>query len=283
LSEPLVSLTRMAHLDSRPSTRLEKSDYLEHLERESLRFRDVLAAADPGLPVPSCPAWMAGDLLWHLAGVQHFWSWVVTTRPEDAEAYDEPKRPDTPQDVLAFFDTASAALRGALSSAEPKDPCWTWSDDKTVGFVMRRQALEATIHRIDAEQAAGVEVTEVDARLATDGVDEVLDVMYGGCPPWGDFSPLPHYLRVDMRDTDTSVWVQLGRFSGTDPKDEVRYEEDDIHVVADPGVEPDAVIEGTASTLLARLWRRGDGADIHLAGDMEIIDHFRTAIHHPIE
>ena len=111
----------MSHLDSRPSTRLEKSDYLEHLERESLRFRDVLAAADPGPPVPSCPAWMAGDLLWHLAGVQHFWSWVVTTRPEDAEAYDEPKRPDTSEDVLAFFDTASAALRAALSTAEPKD------------------------------------------------------------------------------------------------------------------------------------------------------------------
>ena len=283
MSEGLASLTRMSHLDSRPSTRLEKSAYLEHLERESLRFRDVLAAADPGLPVPSCPAWMAGDLLWHLAGVQHFWSWVVSARPDDAEGYDEPKRPDTPEDVLAFFDTASAALQAALASAEPTDPCWTWSDDKTVGFVMRRQALEAAIHRIDAEQAAGVDVTEIDARLATDGVDEVLDVMYGGCPPWGDFSPLPHYIRVDVRDTDTSVWVQLGRFSGTDPKDEVRYEEDDIHVVADPGVEPDAVIEGSASVLLARLWRRGDGADIHLAGDMGIVDHFRTAIHHPID
>jgi hypothetical protein len=77
--------------------------------------------------------------------------------------------------------------------------------------------------------------------------------------------------------------VQLGRFSGTDPKDEVRYEEDDINVVDDPGVEPDAVIEGTAASLLARLWRRGDGADIHIAGDMEIVDHFRSAIHHPLD
>jgi uncharacterized protein (TIGR03083 family) len=279
----VVTLTDMSSLDPRPSTRLEQSDYLEHLERESRRFRDVLAAADPGHPVPSCPAWMAGDLLWHLAGVQHFWSWVLETRPDDAEAYEEPKRPDTHEDVLAFFDTASASLLAALGAAEPTDACWTWSEDKTVGFILRRQTLEAVIHRIDAEQAAGVAVSDIDARLATDGVDEVLDVMYGGCPPWGDFSPLPHYLRVDMRDTDTSVWVQLGRFSGTDPKDEVRYEEDDIHVVADPGVEPDAVIEGSAAVLLARLWRRGDGADIHLAGDMAIVDHFRTAIHHPIE
>ena len=199
---------------------------------------------------------------------------------EDAE---EAKRPETHQDLLADFDESSAALVAALEGAEPREECWTWSDDKTVAFVLRRQALEAVVHRFDAEQAAGLDLTEVDARLAADGIHEVLDVMYGGCPPWGDFSPLPHYVRVDATDTDSSVWVQLGRFSGTDPKDEVRYEEDDIHVVDDPGVEPDAVIEGTAEVLLARLWRRGDGADIHIAGDMLIVDHFRSAIHHPIE
>jgi uncharacterized protein (TIGR03083 family) len=269
---------------SRDDTRLEKSDYLEHLQRESRRFRDVLASADPSAPVPACPAWTAGDLLWHLAGVQRFWAGIVASRPdrpvEDAE---DAKRPETHQDLLAEFDESSAALVEALEGAEPGDECWTWSDDKSVAFVLRRQALEAVVHRFDAEQAAGLDLSEVDARLAADGIHEVLDVMYGGCPPWGDFSPLPHYVRIDATDTDTSVWVQLGRFSGTDPKDEVRYEEDDIHVVDDPGVEPDAVIEGTAEVLLARLWRRGDGADIHIAGDMLIVDHFRSAIHHPIE
>ena len=268
----------------RDDTRLEKSEYVEHLQRESRRFRDLLADTDPSAPVPACPAWTAGDLLWHLAGVQRFWAGIVSSRPagppEDAE---EAKRPETHADLLADFDESSAALVAALEAAEPKDECWTWSDDKSVAFVLRRQALEAVVHRFDAEQAAGLDLTEVDARLATDGIHEVLDVMYGGCPPWGDFSPLPHYVRIDATDTDSSVWVQLGRFSGTDPKDEVRYEEDDIHVVDDPGVEPDAVIEGTAEVLLARLWRRGDGADIHIAGDMLIVDHFRSAIHHPIE
>ena len=41
--------------------------------------------------------------------------------------------------------------------------------------------------------------------------------MYGGCPEWGEFSPLPHYIRVELTDTGDDVWVQLGRFSGTDP------------------------------------------------------------------
>ena len=282
VSEGVVSLARMSSTPSRVETRLPAPVYLDHIVRESARFRDVLAGADPGAKVPSCPAWTADDLLWHLTGVQRFWAWIVEHRPDSPDDYVEAERADTHQGLLDAYDTASADLARALAGAEPADAAWTWSDDHTVGFVLRRQALEVLVHRLDAEQAAGT-VTPLDPALAADGVEEVLDVMYGSCPPWGDFSPLPHYLRVDCTDTGTSVWVQIGRFSGTDPKDEVRYDEDDIHVVAAPGVEPDAVVSGTAEELLARLWRRGDGATIHLAGDLHIVDKFRNAIHHPID
>ena len=66
----------------------------------------------------------------------------------------------------------------------PAEEAWTWSDDHTVGFILRRQAHEALVHRLDAEQAAG-RGHELDAALAADGVHECLDVMYGGMPPWG--------------------------------------------------------------------------------------------------
>jgi len=42
------------------------------------------------------------------------------------------------------------------------------------------------------------------------------------------------------------------------------------------------VISADAPTLVTRLWRRGDGATIHLAGDLLIVDHFRKVIHQPI-
>ena len=278
----MASLAGMSSTPSRVESSLPAPVYLDHITRESARFRSVLAGADPGAKVPSCPAWTADDLLWHLTGVQRFWAWIVANRPASPDDYTEAERPETRDALLDAFDTASADLGRAVASADPADACWTWSEDHTIGFVLRRQALEVLVHRLDAEQTAGT-VTPLDPALAADGVDEVLDVMYGGCPPWGDFSPLPHYLRVDCTDTGTSVWVQIGRFSGTDPKDEVRYDEDDIHVVAAPGVEPDAVVSGTAEELLARLWRRGDGATIHLAGDLHIVDHFRNAIHHPLD
>jgi uncharacterized protein (TIGR03083 family) len=260
--------------------RLDHTTYIQHLRSESQRFRDVLATCDPRADVPTCPEWRADDLLWHLGEVQHHWTWVVTNRPKDPEEYDDPERSGDHAGLLTFYDQQRVALAEALEQAEPSDEAWTWSQDHTVGFIVRRQAHEALIHRRDAELTAGT-VTPFPVDLAADGVDEVLDIMYGGCPPWGEFSPLPHYIRLDLTDTGDQVWVQLGRFHGTDP-DGIHHEEDDIHVVADPDVEPDAVIAGTAEALDARLWRRSDGADTRLAGSLEIVDRFRRIVHQPI-
>jgi uncharacterized protein (TIGR03083 family) len=261
-------------------TRLDHSTYLQHIRDESRLFRDVLADCDPAAAVPTCPEWRAADLLWHLGEVQHFWTWVVSHRPKDTEDYTKPERPSDYPGLLGAYDEWSVALVAALADAEPTDEAWTWSSDQTVGFISRRQAHEALIHRRDAELAAHT-ISPFPVELAADGVDEVLDVMYGGCPPWGTFSPLPHYLRLDLTDTGDDVWVQLGRFSGTDG-DGVAHDEDDIRVVTDPGVEPDAIISGTAEVLDARIWRRGDGAETHLAGDLAIVDRFRAVIHQPI-
>lgn len=260
---------------------LDAPEYLRHLRSESARFREVLSTTAPDTHVPTCPAWDAADLLWHLTGVQHFWGSIIAGRPAGPEALEELERPASYEEMLGMFDVASARLADALESAPPEEKAWSWSQEQTVGFTFRRQAHEALIHRLDAELAVG-KVTPLDATLAADGVLEVLDIMYGGCPPWGEFHGLPHHLRVDLTDTGDTIWVQLGRFHGTDP-DGVVHDEDDISVVPDPGVEPDAVISGPAGVMNARLWRRGDGDSLHVSGDLGIVDHFRTAIHHPID
>jgi uncharacterized protein (TIGR03083 family) len=260
--------------------RLPFPSYLEAIQRESARFREVLTDCDPAARVPSCPDWNADDLLWHLADVQFYWATVVESRPADP-GDPTPARPDSHAGLLAYFDEQNERMLKFLEAADPADAAVTWkADEQTVGFIYRRQAHEALIHRLDAELAAAA-VTELDPMLAADGVDEVLDVMYGGCPPWGSWAPLPHYLRVDCTDTDDQVWVQLGQFSGTDP-DGIDHHEDDVHVVADPGVEPDVVVEGLAGSLDAWLWRRSDQDGIHVAGDRAVFDHFRAAVRHPI-
>jgi uncharacterized protein (TIGR03083 family) len=264
-------------------SRLSASQYLSAIESESARFREALADADPAAPVPSCPAWSALDLLNHLTDVQSSWAWTVENRPKNQdERPDSAPAPTGYGVALTAFDEASAGLVAALRDADPADPAWTWSKEQTVGFILRRQAHEALIHRLDAELTALGRHTDLDPALASDGVDEVLDVMFGGLPEWGEFWPLQHFIRIDLTDTGEHVWVQLGRFSGTDPSDGTHYDEDDIRVVPDPGVEPDAVVSAPAGVMDARLWRRGDGDKIHLAGDLEIVDHFRRVIHQPI-
>ena len=262
--------------------RLDFPDYLRHLRDESQRFRDVLAACDPKARVPGCPEWDAADLLWHLAEVQWFWGTTMRTRPLGPdESADGPERPASYDGLLAAFDEYSAELVGQLEKADPAEEAWSWSTEQTVGFTFRRQAHEALIHRLDAEQAAGL-VTPLDPALAADGVDECLDIMYGGAPPWGVFAPLPHFVQVELTDRDESVWVQIGRFSGTDPRTQVDVDEDDIRVVAAPGTDADAVVRGPASAVDAWLWRRGDDSEIHISGDRTVYDHFRLAVHHPI-
>lgn len=265
--------------------RLEFDDYLGHIESDSARFRAVLADCDPEARVPGCPDWTAADLLWHLARVQWFWATTIRTRPAAPEGDDDdevagPERPASYDGLLAAYDEYSASLVGELRAADPTEPAWSWSAEQTVGFTYRRQAHEALIHRLDAEQTAGQE-TPLDPALAADGVDEVLDVMFGGAPEWGEFAPLPHYVRVDITDRDESLWVQIGRFTGTDPDGE-HHDLEDIRVVPAPGLEPDAVVSGPAPALDAWLWRRGDDSDVQVAGDLGIYDRFRLAVNQPI-
>ena len=262
-------------------TRLSYDDYLRHIAADSARFRAVLADCDPSARVPSCPDWDAADLLWHLGEVQHFWAAMLAGRPQGPAGYAEPERPETYTELLDYFDAGSAALLEILPATDPAEETWTWSQDHTAGFIYRRQAHEALIHRLDAELTGGV-VTPLDPVLAADGVHEVLDVMFGGQPPWGTFTAQDRFVRVDATDTDDQVWVQLGRFTGTDPDGGTEHDLDDIHVVADPEVEPDTVVQGAAEDLDAWLWHRGDDTGVTVTGDREVFDHFRTCVNHPL-
>lgn len=267
-------------------TRLSPEDYLDHIRSESARFRDVLAECDPAAPVPSCPDWSAADLLWHMVTVQWFWATAVINRSEEPDESQEPERPSTYAELVSAFDQWSSALVDALEGVKEFEPAWTWSGDPadhTIGFILRRQAHEALIHRLDAEQAAQVS-SELPAELAADGVEEVLAVMYGGCPPWGSWEPLPHYARVDCTDTGDEVWIQFGLFSGTDPRHEEQIiDEEDFHVVDAPhDVEPDVVIDGPAAALDAWLWHRGDDDAVSVAGDHLTHQRFLAVIKNPI-
>ena len=256
-------------------------DYLVHLARESACFAEAIGEVPPAARVPSCPGWSADDLLWHLGEVQWFWGTIVRERMTGSRAVQlKPGRPAGRPGLLAFYQRASRGL-GEILAATPADaPAWTWSQDQTVGFIHRRQAHEALIHRIDAELTAGTR-GPLDPQLSADGVDEALRIMYGGdVPEWGRFAPdSARTLRLHAIDTGDSWVVTLGRFTGTDPGDQISYDETGIQVAcSDPGGGTAASIGGSAADLDCWLWHRPPMAQIDRSGDQETLSRFDSVI-----
>lgn len=257
-------------------------DYLDYLARESARFAAALRDTGPDVAVPTCPDWNADDLLWHLAEVQWFWGTIVREKVTEtalANALDAPSRPDDHAGLLAFYDQASGDLGATLAATPPDTVAWTWADEQTAGFIRRRQAHEALIHRIDAEVTAGAR-TEMDTALSRDGVDEVLRVMYGGAPPWGEFTPDPaSTIRVRATDTGDSWLLTLGHFKGTDPDDGNAIDEADLRVAeTDPGSDAAAELTGSAADLNCWLWHRPTVGQVARTGDEKVLATFDAAI-----
>jgi uncharacterized protein (TIGR03083 family) len=254
-------------------------DYVGCLARESARFAEAIRITEPDALVPSCPDWTADDLLWHLGWVQWWWGTIVRghmTGPQAAEL--RPARPAGRAALLEFYQRASRDLPEILAAVTPQTPAWTWAQDQTAGFIRRRQAGEALIHRIDAELTAGYR-TPVDPLLGADGVDEALRIMYGGVPDWGRFTPdSGKTLRLRATDTGDTWLVTLGRFTGTDPGGTV-IDEPDIHAAeTDQGAEAAVLVAGSAADLNCWLWHRPPAALIEFSGNRQVLSGFESVI-----
>lgn len=256
-------------------------DHRAATERESARFRAVLAPLGGTEPVPSCPGWTADDLLHHLGQVQQFWARILhdgLTTDAQVRAVEPPPR-GSHAELLAGFDTAHARLRAALAATAPLEHRWSWAREQTAGFTHRRQAHEVLIHRVDAELTAGVPLTPLDPTLAADGVHEALTVMFGEPPLGSGFTATPgQVVRVVCEDTGDVGTFVVGAFSETT--------EDGPRPVpcldlAPPGAEITAEVSGPAAELDRWLWQR-PAAPPRTSGDPATLAAFHAVLAEPL-
>ena len=194
-------------------------DFTTDVERESKRLHDVISTADLERPVPSCPGWTLADLTWHIAEVQEFWAQIAGRLLESPDDVDRVERP-ADQELADLLRTQSTNLVDALRARRPDDACWSWFDEgRTVGWVARRQAHEALIHRVDAELGAGIDIADIGPELAADGIDELLTIFLDASdiPDWSQFTADGRSCLIDTTDTGDRWQVSLGRFHGTSP------------------------------------------------------------------
>ncbi len=268
---------------SEPDSDARNLDYLDHLARESARFALVLDGTSAQAQVPSCPDWNADDLLWHLGEVQWFWGSVVRQKivtDDELERLGRRERPVTRAGLREFYAMASTELGELLAASPPETPTWSWADDRTVGFIRRRQAHEALIHRVDAELTGGSR-TSMDPMLSADGADEALRIMYHGTlPPWGSFAAdEARTIRVKSSDTGDSWFLTLGHFTGTDPDDQRSYDRAAFRAAeADHGGPAAATIAGAAADLDCWLWHRPTLGPVERAGDEAVLSAFEAIL-----
>jgi uncharacterized protein (TIGR03083 family) len=227
--------------------RMSPDQHLQTLRRESARFAAAAEAARTRhgwrARVPGCPEWDLADLVWHLAEVQHFWGWLVRNRATSPAGYPRPVRL-ADDELPEFFTEQARELDDALTRAEPADPVWTWAPQQDVAFVLRRQAQEATVHRVDAEQVLG-EVTAIPAEVGLDGLDEWLQVLVPGVLPGGaPAGAEPVVFHAVDADAERTL------FAGTS----------DL---------PVATLTGPAGDLLLAAWRRLPLSAVTVDGDAD--------------
>ena len=262
--------------------------YLTHLAADSARFREVLAEAPPGNRVPTCPDWSADDLIWHLGEVQWFWGEIAQRRLTDARDLDamNASRDERPADragLLAFFDRSSERLQRVLAQLPPETELWMWSDDHTAGYIRRRQAHEAMVHRIDAELTVGAERAAIDCRLAADGVDEVLRIMRGYEPEPGlSHEPTGAPVTIATVDAMHSWTVTPVRITGVD-SDGDAIDVERFLAGDGPGEASAAEVCGSAADLDCWLWNRPAHGIITRDGDPDALAALDRVLGHSID
>jgi uncharacterized protein (TIGR03083 family) len=252
---------------------MEDARLLDTFAADYSRLRDV-AVRDLAAAVPTCPGWTVVDLVRHVAQV-----YLHKAETIRLGHWPEPWPPPglAGEEPIALLVRAHDELIAQFVAHEPTDPALTWHPpEQTIRFWIRRMAHETVIHRIDAELALGEPVAPIADDLATDGIDELLQVFLSyDEEAWAEeFGPVlaksPGH-RVAVRIPGAEWLIETGpeAVAVTTAFGAAFEYLDEIHT--------DATITGPAAAVLRRLWNRG-GDPVTESGDQAALTELRALL-----
>lgn len=235
---------------------MEVESLIDALEEEGTRLVQA-AGGDLSLPVPTCPGWTLHALLAHV-GYVHRWAarQVSEARAAPTDDLDEAAilAGAPPADTIVSWVAAGhRALVAALRAAPADLACWTFLPAPSPrAFWARRQLHETTVHRVDAELAAGRAPAPPGGDVAADGVDEVLHGFHARRrPAEPDWAPATICFAPDDA---ARRWV-------------VRLDAERLTAVAD-SEKADLVVSGTVAALYLAVWNRP--SVVRFSGDVGV-------------
>ncbi|MEU8049546.1 MULTISPECIES: maleylpyruvate isomerase family mycothiol-dependent enzyme [Micromonospora] len=245
-----------------------KDFWIGALRTEGPAFAAAVAEAPPETPVLSCPGWTITDLTVHLGEVYTWVNTIVTTggttRPERPSV---PAAPPAGTSAVEFWQQAYDRLMATFDGLDPETPTWNWAPQpKKAGFWPRRMAHETSVHRWDAQLAIAAG-EPIEAKLAADGVSEVLDTWLpaGRRKATGQWHGVVHLAAPDAGQD----WYLRLRGEGVALLDtDTILDHDDHHARVE--------VTGTASDLLLALMGRVSFDTLGVRGDRALLDGLRT-------
>jgi uncharacterized protein (TIGR03083 family) len=232
-------------------------DYVDAIRSDGAALADAAGAAGLDARIPSCPLWSVADLLGHIGRIHRWVAQLVAQRAAERGAHWSEAEPADERERLTWFARGVTLLADALDAAGPDAPVWSWTNDATSGFWARRQAHETSIHRYDAQLAAG-EPQPLAGALAADGIDELFAVI-----PYWPMEPRPHgdgeTVHLHCTDLEGGWLVRLVP---------------DGHVVTHEHAKGDVAVRVTASDLYLFLSGRVVADALEVFGDAAVLANF---------
>jgi uncharacterized protein (TIGR03083 family) len=216
--------------------------YVEHVLADTERFATAVRRGPLDAPVAACPEWDLRALTSHMGQV-HRWarhSAVNAAPPESFDALAADPNLDA-EGLAQWLEQGAADLVDVLRTIDLDGPTWHPFPVPRIGHVWpRRQAQEISIHRWDAERAAGLAPAPIDPELASDGIDEYLHLV------------LPRLVKRDKAGLPSGTL----HIHCTDTHGEWLVTADPEYTVVRAHQKGDAALRGPAEAILLRLWNR---------------------------
>ena len=184
---------------------------------------------------------------WSWLGLAEEWAgWLPPGRA--------PRQDPVPSGLLDWFGAGAAQLAECFRAAEPGEQVWTWSPDHSVGFWQRMQAIEAAVHRWDAQKAVGTP-RPLGSVLATDAIHQAFEIMVPVQRAAAQAPPGNGERFLLRREDGPQSWA-------------VRFDTDDVVSGAAAADGPyDIEISGRASDLALFLWHRPVANQLSIQGN----------------
>ena len=238
---------------------MDLDSYLAVIASEAARIVAVAEEAGLDAKTPTCPTWNIRKLLLHTGEVHRWATAVVAGRHTSLANVPGDTLGTLPTDdaTVDWFREGAAKLIDTLATADQSVKYDAFLKDPPTPrllFWARRQAMEISIHRVDA-QSAVARCTPFPPKVAADGIDEFLTgfITRGKGAVHRD---TPHTIGVVPDDIDQRWTVTIS----------------DGPIVTDRSEgSADCTVTGPASDIFMALWNRPSDA-MNIKGDTSLMN-----------